>query len=348
MRIEEQATLWQCFKEELPMGSRVLVTPHVRADADAICSSLALALALNKLGYVAEVYLDEQPSSYYDFLPAMDQLKVYDALHERKDFDALFVLDCHESSRLEKRAAWWNVAPVLFITDHHQLAEEESLLANSYYWVAADWSSTSAMIYRLIREMEAVSQKTLMDAELAFLLASGIYADTGGLRYSNASPATFRIVADLAEYDISLTHISEKLFSTISLEEFRARGLAFTKTRVECDGRLAWCFFQERELEACAVSRDQLGAFSSLLREVKGVDLSLFILELVREDGRRELNISIRSSENFTALPIAKALGGGGHLKACGATVPVEKNIYDSVEKVLRVARQGLAGELEA
>lgn len=330
------------------MGSRVLVTPHVRADADAICSSLALALALNKLGYVAEVYLDEQPSSYYDFLPAMDQLKVYDALHERKDFDALFVLDCHESSRLEKRAAWWNVAPVLFITDHHQLAEEESLLANSYYWVAADWSSTSAMIYRLIREMEAVSQKTLMDAELAFLLASGIYADTGGLRYSNASPATFRIVADLAEYDISLTHISEKLFSTISLEEFRARGLAFTKTRVECDGRLAWCFFQERELEACAVSRDQLGAFSSLLREVKGVDLSLFILELVREDGRRELNISIRSSENFTALPIAKALGGGGHLKACGATVPVEKNIYDSVEKVLRVARQGLAGELEA
>lgn len=348
MRIKEQATFWQCFRAELPVGKRVLVTPHVRADADAICSSLAMALALNKLGYEAQVYLDEHPSAYYDFLPALDQLKVYDSRHDREDFDALLVLDCHEPSRLEKRAALWNIAPVLFVADHHQLGEEESLLANSYYWVAADWSSTSAIIYRLIREMESVSQKTLMDDELAFLLASGIYADTGGLRYSNTSPATFRIVGELAEYDISLAHISEKLFSTISLEEFRARGLAFTKTRFECDGRLAWCFFQERELEACAVSRDQLGAFSSLLREVKGVDLSLFILENIRDDGRTELNISIRSSENFTALPIAKALGGGGHLKACGATVPVENNIYDSVEKVLRVARQGLAGELEA
>ena len=343
MRVRNQKEFWENFIEAVEPGAKLLITPHVRADADAICSSLALAFSLEKLGYQPEIYLDEEPSTYYDFLPGLEKLNIYDPEADQPEFSALLVLDCHGPDRLENRAKLWDRAPIKFIIDHHQVEDIEDM---GCYWIESHRSSTCEMIYLLIKEMQAVSKREIMDAQIAFYIVTGIYADTGGMRYSNTSADTFSLMAELIQWEVPIAHISEKLFATITVEEFRARGLAFTKTRFECDGRLAWCFFQTKELYACGVPRDLLGAFSSLLRDVKGVDLSVFMLEEEKEDGSLELNLSFRSSEDFAALPVAQALGGGGHIRAAGATVPIEEDIYETVEDVLKVARKAVKGEL--
>lgn len=344
MRLKDQVEFWQAFQSKLEAGTKLIIAPHLRADSDAICSSLALKIALEKIGYQVEVYLDEEPSSYYDFLPGLDLLNVFDPEAEDVEFSASVTLDCHGPDRLENRATLWHSAPLRFIIDHHQMENEPG---EGFYWVESNRSSTCELIYLLIKQMEHDLNIEIMDERIAYYIVTGIYADTGGMRYSNTSSGTFKILAELMKWDVPIAHISEKLFATISVEEFRARGMAFTKTRFECDGRLAWCFFQKRELYACGVSSDLLGAFSSLLRDVKGVDLSIFMLEEENEDGSLELSLSLRSSEDFAALPVAKALGGGGHIRAAGATVAIKEDIYETVEEVLQVARKALIGELE-
>lgn len=317
----------------------ICIMPHIRSDGDAISSSLVMARALDQLGYRTRVFLEEKVPDLYHFMPDLDKLEIFNPQAELPEVFTLFVLDCHEASRLGRRSVFWEAADRRYIMDHHQVQEAPA----GYAVIESERSSTAEMVYLFIRALEAASGKDLLDLAMASNLTTGIYMDTGGMRHSNTTPDTYRVMADLRAMGVAVDRIAEQAFSQVPIEEARARGLALLKARLDCDGRLIWCFFRQRELLACGVDEDQLGYISSMLKQIKGTDLAIFMQEALQADGSADLRLSIRSSENFDAATFAHSLGGGGHVRASGAVVPIEDDIYDSVHYVVEAAKAALA-----
>lgn len=335
-KIKDLAKLFLKQEDSQPV---VCILPHVRSDGDAISSSLVLSTALEKLGYQTRVFLEEKVPDLYYFMPGLEKIEIYDANQSLPESFVLFALDCHEPSRLGQRAIFWQKAQELYVMDHHQVQEAPK----AHFVIESDRSSTAEMVYYFVKSLEEVSGQVLLDLDMASNLTTGIYLDTGGLRYSNTGPDTYRVMAELREMGVPVDRISEEAFDQVPIEEARARGLALMKARTDCDGRLIWCFFRVRELLACSVDSDQLGYISSMLKKIQGTDLAIFMQEDVHEDGTASLRLSIRSSEGFNAAAFAQSLGGGGHLRASGASLPIEGDIYDTVHHVVTQAKAALA-----
>ena len=66
------------------------------------------------------------------------------------------------------------------------------------------------------------------------------------------------------------------------------------------------------------ISEDDVDSISGFARSIEGVEIGIMIREV--EDGGGK--ISLRTSEHYNASELCKALGGGGHAAAAGATVP--------------------------
>ena len=334
--IKELAELFLAQEDK----SRVIcIMPHLRSDGDAISSCLVMSRALEKLGYQTRVFLDEKVPDLYFFMPGLEKIEIFEPGQDLPASYTLFVLDCHEASRLGEREVFWQQAQTLYVMDHHQVQDQP----HAHFAIESDRSSTAEMVYFFIQTLEEVSGQTILDLPMASNLTTGIYMDTGGMRYSNTGVDTYRVMADLRARGVAVDYISEHAFGQVPIEEARARGLALMKARMDCDGRLVWCFFRVRELLACSVEADQLGYISSMLKEIKGTDLAIFMQEDENPDGSADLRLSFRSSEDFNAADFAQSLGGGGHLRASGATLPIEGDIYDTVHYVVEQAKAALA-----
>lgn len=64
------------------------------------------------------------------------------------------------------------------------------------------------------------------------------------------------------------------------------------------------------------ISEDDVDSISGFARSIEGVEIGIMIREV--EDGGGK--ISLRTSEHYNASELCKALGGGGHAAAAGAT----------------------------
>lgn len=69
-------------------------------------------------------------------------------------------------------------------------------------------------------------------------------------------------------------------------------------------------------LDELHISEDDVDSISGFARSIEGVEIGIMIREV--EDGGGK--ISLRTSEHYNASELCKALGGGGHAAAAGAT----------------------------
>lgn len=333
--------------QEIPPASELWIMPHVRADGDAIGSCLGLKRILTKAGYHARLFLDEEVQESYRLLPQWTEAELWPPepekearlLAECKAVGALFILDCHEASRLGRREKCFEALTPRFIIDHHlfeaQPAERE--------WIEAGRSSTSEMIVLLAAAFSRLLKKDLFDLEMATSLALGLYTDTGGLRYSNTGVDSYLCMATLRQIGVKIAPLAEALFASRPLSELRAKGLAYSRACWEKDGRLAWVFFKREDMLSCGASDEDLAGICSDLREVRGTDLALFI-RLTEEQGQEVLRINLRSSEAFDCSSLARKWGGGGHMRASGASLPLlGRSPEEQLEKILAEARQALS-----
>ena len=76
--------------------------------------------------------------------------------------------------------------------DHYSRADEFEFGVNNYINTAS--SSTGEIIYKLLK-----CGKFVLDKPTARALFTAISTDTGGLRYSNTTPESMRICAELLE-----------------------------------------------------------------------------------------------------------------------------------------------------
>ena len=105
----------------------------------------------------------------------------------------------------------------------------------------------------------------------------------------------------------------------IALEKMLALAEEKGITRIELygGGIVGLCTMPKSLLTELQISEDDVDSISGFARSIEGVEIGIMIREV--EDGGK---ISLRTSENYNASDLCRALGGGGHAAAAGATVP--------------------------
>lgn len=157
-----------------------LVCSHETPDADALGSSIALAIYLNKLGKDAKYLLTDEIPINLEFL-INENFAIKKENLIKSQYDAIFVLDSSNLRRtpLNPESKMWNL-PICNI-DHHP--DNDSF--GQINILNFKSSSTGEILHDLI-------DLSLIDFEIAKQLYAAIVGDTGGFKHSNTSSKIMR------------------------------------------------------------------------------------------------------------------------------------------------------------
>jgi phosphoesterase RecJ-like protein len=175
-----------------------------------------------------------------------------------------------------------------------------------------------------------------LNPDAARALYVAILTDTGGFRFSNTSPRTLRIAADLLEYGLDPEDIYREVFASEPEGRVRLLGEVADTLVVEPEIGLAWITVPPGALERHGLNAEHLEGVVELPRSIRGVRLAL----LFRQLANQRIKVSFRSMGSVNAAELAEHFGGGGHRKAAGASLAGE--LSDVQDTVLTEARAAL------
>lgn len=284
----------------------VAIFPHVSADGDAIGSSLALGLALIKSGKKAVVYIEEKIPEIYTFLPGIELACFYDEKFE--DMDLNMALDTGDVDRLASRKDAFFKAPCTINIDHHITNTKFGHL-NYVDWASA---STGEIIYNLLCGL-----KLEIDKDIATCLYTAIATDTGGFKYQNTTADTHKITAKLLEAGIDVGDLSQRIFDNTTFEKLKLTEKAIGLLELHENKKLAVVALSLEDIRSAGAKDEDCDGIVNIGRSIEGVEVSL----LIKEKGKNEVRVNLRSKVSVDVSEIAAKFGGGGHKRAAGCTV---------------------------
>lgn len=300
-------------KERYPV-----ILPHVNADGDALGASIALALALEKLGKRPVVYLEEDFPVLYEFLAAGSQVQKFE---EKINSPSLAIaVDTGDRKRLGRRIELFDSANITINIDHHT--------TNTFYAQFNDVRSSSSSAGEIMVDIiEALSIE--IDRSIAECIYVAIATDTGGFRYSNTSAETHRIAARLLEKGIDVANLSRHIFETVSFEKVKLMGKAISSIELLCNGKVCTMCLTDEALKETGACEEDYDGLVNLGRNIRGVETALLF-----RHSSRGIKVNLRSNEYVDVAEIASNFGGGGHQRASGFTI--EGSLKDIMKKTIK------------
>jgi bifunctional oligoribonuclease and PAP phosphatase NrnA len=291
--------------KKIRLGNRFLLTSHINPDGDAIGSELGLARLLRSMGKGAVVWNRDPIPTIYRPLPGSDRVHTGEeppaGFPDR--FDGIIVLECPSPDRtgLEQHLA---ARPIINI-DHH-LGNQ---LYGSVNWVDSAAPAVGEMVYRLAQGL-----KLTLDPETASCLYLTLVTDTGGFRFSNATPAAFEAAAALVRDGAHPEQVSQWLYESQPLPVVRLIGEMLQTLQIHEDGRVATARLTPEMFDRVGASPGDSEGLIDFPRSIAGVEAVALIRQ--REDGTHK--VSLRSRGEVDVEKIARHHGGGGHRNAAG------------------------------
>jgi phosphoesterase RecJ-like protein len=291
--------------KKIRQGNRFLLTSHINPDGDAIGSELGLARLLRRMGKGAVVWNRDTTPTIYRPLPGSERV------HTGEDppagfpdmFDAIVVLECPSPDRtgIEQHLS---VRPIINI-DHH--------LGNQCYgavnWVDSAAPAVGEMVYRLSQGL-----KLPLDPETASCLYLTLVTDTGGFRFSNATPAAFEAAAALVRDGAHPEQVSQWLYESQPVAVIKLVGEMLQTLQLHDGGRIATTRLTPEMFERVGAEPGDSEGLIDYPRSIAGVDAVALIRQ--RDDGSHK--VSLRSRGDVDVEKIARHHGGGGHRNAAG------------------------------
>ena len=303
-----------------------LILCHTNPDEDTLGSAYALYLALAKSGKRANLLCDMPISRRSSSVVDGSVFLHFDEPFDCEPFKEHTVVsvDVASSNMLGLLKPYFQTNTDLKI-DHHAIGEDFA----TYNFTEAEAGACGMILYRIIKALG------VMDKTIASSLYMAISADTGGFRYSNTTAETHRIAAELLEAGADGAAVNEALFETKSRRDFAAQQLGLSKMRFLCDGLVSLISINNADKEAAGIDDRDLGELPSIARQPEGVVLGV-VLKQTDGEGRR-FKFSTRSREGFDAAALCQKFGGGGHVRAAGASIEAdslaeaEKKLLDAI-----------------
>lgn len=283
---------------------------HMKMDGDAVGTATALFEAGILQGKrVRWIGPDPFPPAYAFLSHAEDYVAQKDYLF---DGGELYIfLDSANEDRGVKGLEHKSSGAVVLNIDHH----EDNTHFGTVNCVDPGASSAAELMWRIM-----TSGGWTLTPRVAESLYTGIVADTGGFMYSNTTPITHHVAAELLGCGVDPARIDTWMRQTRSLEGMHLWGIALGRiARWGEDSQLAmsWLMLDDFKLTK-ALAGDTEFLVNQLLL-IRGVRFAVLFVE-----GEEHVKVSFRSKEGAVpAASVARVLGGGGHPRASGANLPL-------------------------
>lgn len=311
----------------------ILLLTHRDPDGDALGAVASMAMLLEKTGKNVRVMLEDAPVNRLAFILGGINYMT------KADPDDTFLpklivsLDCASSNRLGELEDDFSSRVDLSI-DHHA---SNTPFADATY-TDAEACATCEIIYMIARELERRLTKDLIDAPMAYTIFAGMASDTGSFKYTNTTPRSFEICAELARTGANIAEVSRLLFDTVALDKLKAEAVAVEKLTVFAHGKAAMIAVDRETVAKSALTMDDFDDSVNVARKVDGVEIGAYI----RQSNSGEYKVSLRSNGSADVAALCAAHSGGGHLRAAGCTLDVK-----SMDDAIAIIKKDIEKEIE-
>jgi phosphoesterase RecJ-like protein len=321
----------QELKSLCERNDEILIFGHKDADGDTLGCSLAFAEVLRRLGKHVHVVIPPPLPEKYRWMPGFDQIR--EEPPPGGDFRLVLFFDAGNLERSGDAVAHIAEQATIVNVDHHPSNSRFGALNILDPEAAAVGEMCLAMLQQFGWELTPT---------MATNLYTALMTDTGGFRHENTTARALEAGARLAALGADPSHIATMVYKSRPLTTLRLSGLSIASMQVEMDGRLAWAKVTRTMLrEAGAVMAEAEGIIDTL-NSIAGLELAI----MFKEVGARLTKISVRSRGPVDSAALCAQFGGGGHLRAAGAEVPLRMS--EAVDAVLAAARQAIAAAASA
>lgn len=302
----------------LKNGDDFLVVCHIDPDGDTIGSALALKFILQKLGKKVSVFSKDSIPHIYDFLPGVTSIKK--SLPKGKSYCTLVSVDAGAEKRVSDSKNTLKRCGTIINIDHHP--------DNTYFGdinLVDRVSCAAELVYLVAKQL-----KVKIDANIATNLYVAVMTDTGNFKYANTTADTFAIAKELVEAGASPSDCAIHVYEEKPLSAVAVHAHAALNAHTARHGKVIWTLVKRSTMNKIGATEEDLNGIVDSLRAVKGVEVAM----LIREHGKAKVKVNFRSKRKVNVQKIAKALGGGGHIRSSGAVV--SGNIKNAEKKVLK------------
>ncbi|MCR5798150.1 MAG: bifunctional oligoribonuclease/PAP phosphatase NrnA [Eubacterium sp.] len=284
-------------------SNSIAIGGHVRPDGDCVGSCMGM------YSYIAEHFPDKVVDVYLTDIPAAFDFIVCDEALEhghQGDYDLYIAQDCGDVDRLEGSIEKFQSAKNTICIDHHISNTEFA----DHNYVVPEASSASELICTLL-PIEEMSEFT------AKALYTGIIHDTGVFRHSCTGRQTMEIAGKLIEKGFDFGKIIDESFYQKTYKQLKCMGYCLENAVSEYDGKLCYAVADYEFINSTGATSEHFEGTIDQMRTTEGVEVAL----LITEYNPGEVKVSMRSNQYVDVSKIAVANGGGGHVRAAGATI---------------------------
>ena len=304
---------WTRAVKILAEADQICLACHLRPDADALGSMVALGLALRaRMPRPPEIVASfgdvpfEVPATLR-FLPGLDLLTAPQNYPARPQ--AMVTLDAGSVDRLGVLADSAAAAEELIVLDHH--ASNTSFGSVNLVDPAA--AATAVLGHELISKLGIAVTR-----DVALGLYVGLVTDTGSFKFSATTPAVHELAAKLLSTGIDPGIVSRHLYDTAPFGYLRMLSAALTRTVLEPASAagygLVWTTVTKADRAQAGLPLDAAESVIDVVRRTAEAEVAVVLKE--GDDGGWQ--VSARSKELIDVGAACTALGGGGHARAAG------------------------------
>lgn len=300
----------------------IIIHRHNNPDGDAIGSQTGLKLTLQANFPNKRIYAVGDDAKRFSFVDGCESDVIDDSVYD----GALAILLDTSAKSLISDERFFNAECTVRI-DHHIYCEDLAQIDID----DTSFESCCGLIVSLLQEWGmTIPQKA------AQALYTGMVTDSGRFRYDSTTPCTLRNAAYLLECGAVPTDIYNKLYADdydmLKLRASFVLSIKFTENHV---AYIYTPIERMRELLAQGVSEFTVSrGMVNTMAEIKGVETWVNFTE--SENG---VLCEVRSkSQNVNQIAVAH--GGGGHIKASGATLKDKAEAMQVLEELNNIVQQ--------
>jgi phosphoesterase RecJ-like protein len=199
--------------------------------------------------------------------------------------------------------------------------------------VVPNASSTGEVLRDLFAEL-----RIELTPEIAEALYIALVTDTGRFQYTNTTPKSLRLAAELVEAGADVHQIFRDVYETVQFAKLKLLARALERAQIYDGGRLVISYLLRTDFTDIGAAETYSEGIIDYLRAVEGAEMAALIREPPRSD-RPTRRVSLRASnDELDVSAIARKSDGGGHRQAAGFSSD------DSIEEITEfIKREFLA-----
>lgn len=298
----------------LGQAKNIVIIPHQHADADALGAATALYEYLKNLGKTVRIFCSTPTNQRLAFLPHSEHLAtdhtIFAARADAGGADTIIVVDSGDLryAGVDKHLAG-SQASIINI-DHHATNEHFGKIN----LVIPTASSTCEILFHFFKHNHIA-----VNARMATSLLAGLLTDTGHFTNAATSASAMAAAAELLRAGADVAEVNNAFVKNKTVPILKLWGAVFSRlTRHEPLG-LTYTYLTQADLKEHGVDDTEAEGIANFLNNLESTDIAMILKET--PDG--QIKGSLRTTKNnIDVSAMAKQLGGGGHKKAAGFTIP--------------------------